>query len=159
PWRPGTVRLHGPFRRQPTEETAMRLIALAATVSAISFAAACGANGEAPSPQQATGAPLETRPANNPDQRPAFANQTRAPSVRTERAMTHAVVASGLSHPWGLALLPDGDWLVTERPGRMRVISSEGAIGDPIAGLPEVDARGQGGLLDVIVGPSFESDR
>jgi glucose/arabinose dehydrogenase len=68
-------------------------------------------------------------------------------------------VASGLVHPWGLALLPDGQWLVTEKPGRMRVVSAEGQISQPITGLPAVDARGQGGLLDVILSPTFGQDR
>lgn len=135
----------------------MRLIALAASASLLVLAAACGANGQdAPA---APGAPVETRPANNPDQKPAFEGQTRAPGVQSAVSMAHAVMASGLAHPWGLALLPDGQWLVTEKPGRMRVISAEGQIGAPITGLPAVDARGQGGLLDVIVGPSFGQDR
>jgi len=135
----------------------MRPIILAASASLLVLAAACGANGQdAPA---APGAPVETRPANNPDQKPAFEGQSRAPGVQTAVAMAHAVMASGLVHPWGLALLPDGQWLVTEKPGRMRVISAEGQIGAPIMGLPAVDARGQGGLLDVIVGPSFGQDR
>jgi len=135
----------------------MRLIALAASVSALTLAAACGANGQ--SAPQDPGTPLETRPANAPDQRPAFDGQTRAPGVRTEPALTHRVVASGLENPWGLALLPNGDWLVTEKPGRMRIVTAQGQIGEPITGLPAVDARGQGGLLDVVVGPSFAQDR
>ena len=132
----------------------MRPIVLAASASLLVLAAACGANGQTP-----PGAPVETRPANNPDQKPAFAGQTRAPGVRTEAALSHSVVASGLVHPWGLALLPDGQWLVTEKPGRMRVVSAEGRIGEPIAGLPAVAARGQGGLLDVILSPTFAQDR
>ena len=135
----------------------MRPIVLAASASLLVLAAACGANGQdAPA---APGAPVETRPANNPDQKPAFEGQTRAPGVRTEASMANAVVASGLVHPWGLALLPSGQWLVTEKPGRLRVISAEGQVGAPITGLPAVDARGQGGLLDVIVGPTFGQDR
>jgi glucose/arabinose dehydrogenase len=55
--------------------------------------------------------------------------------------------------------LPDGDLLVTERPGRLRIVSKSGAVGDPISGVPDVDARGQGGLLDVALSPAFESDR
>jgi len=139
----------------------MRPLALAASASLLVLAAACGANSEdgGQTPPAATGAPVETRPANNPDQKPAVDGQTRAPGVRTEVSMANAVVASGLVHPWGLALLPDGQWLVTEKPGRMRVVSAQGQIGAPIAGLPAVDARGQGGLLDVIVGPSFAQDR
>jgi len=133
----------------------MRPIILAASASLLVLAAACGANGQDAGP----GAPVETRPANNPDQKPAFEGQTRAPGVRTEAALTRRIVASGLVHPWGLALLPNGQWLVTERPGRLRVVSAEGQIGAPITGLPAVDARGQGGLLDVILGPTFAQDR
>jgi aldose sugar dehydrogenase len=65
----------------------------------------------------------------------------------------------GLSHPWGLAFLPDfersGRMLVTERPGRLRIVTARGEVGAPIAGVPEVDARGQGGLLDVALDPKF----
>ena len=133
----------------------MRPIVLAASASLLVLAAACGANGQDAAP----GAPVETRPANNPDQKPAFEGQTRAPGVRTEAPLSHSVVATGLVHPWGLALLPDGQWLVTEKPGRMRIVSADGQIGEPIAGLPAVAARGQGGLLDVILSPTFAQDR
>ncbi|HUH23673.1 MAG TPA: PQQ-dependent sugar dehydrogenase, partial [Brevundimonas sp.] len=82
----------------------MRLKVLAAAVSTLTLAAACGAEGQnAPT---APGQPVESRAANGAGQTPAFAGQTRAPSVRTERALNHSVVASGLEHPWGLALLP-----------------------------------------------------
>lgn len=137
----------------------MRLIVAAASTSLLVLAAACGANSESAGATPQAGAPLETRPANNPDQQPAFAGQTRAPGVKTEQAMSHTVVASGLVYPWGLAALPDGRWLVTEKPGRLRIITAQGQVGEPVAGLPAVDARGQGGLLDVIVGPSFAQDR
>ena len=60
--------------------------------------------------------------------------------------MQVTVLARGLVHPWAVEPLPDGDFLVTERPGRMRVITAAGQVGEPITGLPEVDARGQGGL-------------
>ncbi len=137
----------------------MRLIVAAASTSLLVLAAACGANGESAETTSQSGAPLETRPASNPDQRPAFPGQTRAPAVKTEQAMSHTVVASGLVHPWGLAALPDGRWLVTEKPGRMRLVTAQGQVGEPIQGLPAVDARGQGGLLDVVVGPGFAQDR
>ncbi len=71
-------------------------------------------------------------------------------------------VARGLSHPWGLAFLPgEGDMrmLVTERDGRMRIVDARGQMGAPIEGLPPVDARGQGGLLDVVVHPQFAQNR
>ena len=69
------------------------------------------------------------------------------------------MVASGLDHPWGLALLPDGRWLVTERSGKLSIIGADGAKGPAIAGLPAVVAKGQGGLFDVAVGPTFAQDR
>lgn len=134
----------------------MRLLALAVSVSAVALAAACAVPGQ---DEARPGDPVETRAANAPDQQPAFAGQTRAPGVRTEVAMAHTVVASGLEEPWGLALLPDGRWLVTERPGRLRIITAAGAVGEPIAGLPAVDAQGQGGLLDIVTGPTFADDR
>ena len=137
----------------------MRLIVAAASTSLLVLAAACGANGESAETTSQSRAPLETRPASNPDQRPAFPGQTRAPAVKTEQAMSHTVVASGLVHPWGLAALPDGRWLVTEKPGRMRLVTAQGQVGEPIQGLPAVDARGQGGLLDVVVSPGFAQDR
>ena len=67
-------------------------------------------------------------------------------------------VAHGLKVPWSLAFLPDGRMLVTERPGRMRMVSPDGRFSEPLAGLPKVYAEGQGGLLDVVLGPGFVND-
>ncbi|MGL6059096.1 MAG: PQQ-dependent sugar dehydrogenase [Bradyrhizobium sp.] len=67
--------------------------------------------------------------------------------------------ASGLVHPWALALLPDGKLLVTERPGRMRIVSAEGQLSPPLKNVPEVWASGQGGLLDVIIDKGFADNR
>ena len=69
------------------------------------------------------------------------------------------VIASGLEHPWAVALLPDGRFLVTERPGRLRVIGTDGSVSAPLAGTPQVFAKGQGGLLDVVLDPDFGSNR
>jgi len=79
-----------------------------------------------------------------------------APSGETKVTVT--TIAGGLEHPWSLAFLPDGRMLVTERPGRMRYVTRDGALSEPIAGLPSVHAKGQGGLLDVILDPAFESN-
>ena len=68
-------------------------------------------------------------------------------------------VATGLVHPWALAFLPDGKMLVTERPGRMRIVSAEGQLSPPLKGVPEVWATGQGGLLDVITDRGFAQNR
>lgn len=68
-------------------------------------------------------------------------------------------VAAGLENPWGVAFLPDGRFLVTERPGRLRVIAPDGKASAPVAGLPEVAAGGQGGLLDVLADSDFARNR
>ena len=79
--------------------------------------------------------------------------ETRGPTIRV------TTVADGLDHPWAIAFLPDGGMLVTERPGRLRLLNADGNLSDPIAGVPEVDARGQGGLLDVTLDPAFAENR
>lgn len=77
----------------------------------------------------------------------------------TEKARIRVeTFADGLSHPWGLAFLPDGRMLVTERDGNLRLVSPEGELSEPLAGIPEVDARDQGGLLDVALDPDFENN-
>ena len=73
--------------------------------------------------------------------------------------VTAETIASGLEHPWALAFLPDGRILVTERPGRLRVVSPTGRVSEPLGGVPRVHAQGQGGLLDVAVGPKFTENR
>ncbi|KRE02129.1 hypothetical protein ASE63_07070 [Bosea sp. Root381] len=73
--------------------------------------------------------------------------------------LTVETVASGLEHPWGLAFLPDGRMLVTERPGRLRLVGTDGKLSPPITGVPNVAARGQGGLLDVALDPGFAQNR
>jgi len=82
----------------------------------------------------------------------------QVPSCGTADSRT-VTVARGLDHPWGLAFLPDGSMLVTERPGRLRRITGEGQASAPIEGVPVVDARGQGGLLDVALDPGFARNR
>src|SRR4051812_13421165 len=67
--------------------------------------------------------------------------------------------AGGLAHPWGMAFLPDGRLLVTERPGRLRIVSPNGPLSEPLAGVPQVFAQGQGGLLDVALDPDFGQNR
>lgn len=130
-----------------------RLLAL----PALALALAC-ATAEAQTPRPGCQA-LETRSANASSQRPAFAGQTRACAAPRSAAFKVAVLATGLVRPWAVEPLPDGALLVTEKPGRMRIVSARGDVGPPLGGLPAVDAGGQGGLLDVALSPSFASDR
>jgi glucose/arabinose dehydrogenase len=92
-------------------------------------------------------------------QQPAFAAQ-RSPTPAS-RAVPGKVTeyAKGLERPWGLAFLPDGRLLVTERPGRLRIVDRSGRVSAPLAGVPQVYARGQGGLLDVAVEPEFAQSK
>jgi len=136
----------------------MRLSALTAAVSIFALVAACGGNGETASTMQ-TGEPVETNAANAPIQQPAFEGQTRAPGVQTTVSMTSETVAEGLESPWGLVPLPEGGFLVTEKPGRLRLVSADGEIGEPITGVPTVVSDRQAGLLDVELSPDFASDR
>lgn len=78
--------------------------------------------------------------------------------AQAELTLKAVKVADGLSHPWSLAFLPDGRMLVTERPGRLRVISPEGRVSEPVAGLPPVHAANQCGLLEVLPHPNFKAD-
>ena len=89
---------------------------------------------------------------------PADAQQPQRFSTQKADILVETV-ARGLENPWSLAFLPDGRMLVTERPGRLRLVGRGGAISAPLEGTPEVVASGQGGLLDVILGPDFETSR
>ncbi|MCC6923987.1 MAG: PQQ-dependent sugar dehydrogenase, partial [Nitrosomonas sp.] len=78
---------------------------------------------------------------------------------RIQTAFDVKLVARGLFHPWGMAFLPDGRMLVTERIGRLRIVNPDGQIADPVKGVPAVFAEQQGGLLDVALDPNFATNR
>lgn len=106
------------------------------------------------------GKPVETAPPNVPGFKPAFAEQTRAPGVHTKATFKVTEVASGLSEPWAIAFLPDGRMLVTEKHhGELRVVSPDGKLSPPVSGVPKVDGRDQGGLLDVELAASFATSK
>jgi glucose/arabinose dehydrogenase len=107
----------------------------------------------------ATTASAQTAPPNAPDQKPAFPGQTRAPAPAQASAVGTTTVAEGIQGGWGFVFLPDGRMLVTEKAGRLRLIGKEARPGPPLAGVPAVDSRGQGGLLDVALSPGFAQDR
>ena len=143
---------------------------------------ACGQNPQSDSktkPATSTNncQPLETSEPNAEEQKPTFPEQTRACGVETKTAYEVSVVAKGLNKPWAVEPLPDGDFLITEKDGKMRIVSKDGKIGEPLAGLqpigsgsgsvteasklgglPPITARQQGGLLDVALSPNFKQD-
>jgi glucose/arabinose dehydrogenase len=88
----------------------------------------------------------------------ASAAQDRIIETETGPLKVEAI-AQGLDHPWGLSFLPDGRMLVTERPGRLRIVAQDGTLSEPLQGLPEIAASGQGGLLDVTLDPDFKDNR
>jgi glucose/arabinose dehydrogenase len=91
-----------------------------------------------------------------PAQNPALQSPTPGSTPDVVRAVT---IAEGLENPWGLEFLPDGRMLVTERPGRLRIVTEDGKVSAPLPGVPAVLARNQGGLLDVAIDPEFEQNR
>jgi glucose/arabinose dehydrogenase len=117
--------------------------------------AQASASAKASADRSAGQAGVDPRPANNPEQKPAHAGQTDAPEKKSGVAFDVVTVAEALQNPWGMAFLPGGKMLITERPGRLRVLSADGKLSAPVTGLPAVDARGQGGLLDVALDPAF----
>jgi glucose/arabinose dehydrogenase len=86
---------------------------------------------------------------------PAAGAQTDAPKPEQPSRVKAETFAAGLSHPWGMQFLPDGRILVTEKPGRLRIVGKDGKAGPAIGGVPEVFAKGQGGLLDVLLAKDF----
>ena len=103
---------------------------------------------------------MNVRPPNGQGQSPAFAGQTRAPEQKLNVPFQVVTVTEGLVNPWGLAFLPGGKMLITERPGRLRVVSADGKqMSAPVTGLPAVDANGQGGLLGIALDPAFQTNQ
>ena len=90
----------------------------------------------------------------------SLAQAPRSPTPAPVNGVVQAeTVAKGFEHPWALAFLPDGRILVTERPGRLRIVEGDGRVSKPVDGVPRVFARGQGGLLDVALDPRFAENR
>jgi aldose sugar dehydrogenase len=108
--------------------------------------------------QPEVGAPVETLPKNK-NYPSAFEGQTRIGGVKTSTPIQHSVITSDLSSPWGIASLPDGRFLITQKRGQLRIVSTAGAVSNPITGPPAVNAGGQGGLLGLCIDPQFATNR
>jgi glucose/arabinose dehydrogenase len=92
-------------------------------------------------------------------QTPAAPGQKSPTPATQSNTLKVETVATGLVNPWGLAIAPDGRMLVTERPGRLRWVSTDGKLSEPLTGVPAVAASGQGGLLDITLDPAFATNR
>jgi aldose sugar dehydrogenase len=142
----------------------VRIPIVAAVLISVSATSAIAQQaGVDPKPQTPAGqtpaSGVDPRPPNATGQTPAFPGQTRAPERKSDVAFNVMTVAEGLQNPWGMAFLPGGRFLVTEKqPGRLRIVAADGKLSEPVAGLPPVDARNQGGLLDVSLDPAFASN-
>lgn len=101
----------------------------------------------------------ETADKNSPEYQPAFAGQTRVPGVKTTIPYQVEVINSDLQKPWGIINLPDGRFLITSKTGYLNIVSADGKTISKVEGLPKVDAKGQGGLLDVALYPDFATNR
>jgi glucose/arabinose dehydrogenase len=104
------------------------------------------------------GPPVETNPPNT-DYTPAFEGQTRIGSVETTTPIAASIITSSLNSPWGITNLPDGRFLITEKGGELRIVTTSGSVGTSINGLPAVNSSGQGGLLGVCIDPQFTTNR
>lgn len=101
----------------------------------------------------------ETAPKNSPEYQPAFAGQTRIEGVKTSTAYKVDVIKTDLDRPWGITDLPDGRLLITSKNGYLNLVSADGNTTTKIEGLPKVDPKGQGGLLDIVLDPEFSTNR
>jgi aldose sugar dehydrogenase len=106
----------------------------------------------------AAGAPVQQGAPNKKDAVPAFPGQTRAPEVRSNVRLKVETVVDGIDHPWGSALLPDGSLLVTSKSGKLWLVKPQQGKTE-VTGVPAVDNRGQGGLLDISLSPDFATSR
>lgn len=102
--------------------------------------------------------PVETQKP-NADYKPAFEGQTRVNAVTTSTPFEGVVIAEGLKSPWGIAELPDGRLLITQKEGTLCIVDAAGKLSEPITGLPKVDPSGQGGTFGIALDPNFASNR
>ncbi len=108
--------------------------------------------------QQSSSTSVETKNPNS-NYKPAFEGQTRIGAVVTKTAYEVKMLDSTLRSPWGIAPLPDGRFIVTEKEGNMRIISATGKPGEHISGVPKVNSRSQGGLLGICIDPAFSTNK
>jgi aldose sugar dehydrogenase len=102
--------------------------------------------------------PVETKKPNS-DYKPAFAGQTRIKGVKTSTPYKVEKIAEKIGRPWAITLLPDGRWIITDKTGFMTLFTADGKLLKKVTGFPEVDAAGQGGMLDVAIDPAYTKNK
>lgn len=154
------------MRERSVERPLLRLsvcLAVSCVTGTIAVGAAELSSGEVAAPSQPSAAKCAPSryAADTYFPAPVFPRQTRAPAAVQSRGYKVEVLAKGLAHPWALAFLPDARMLVTERPGRLRIVDRSGTISKPIAGMPAIEEwrPEDGGLHDLLLDPQFETNR
>lgn len=133
-------------------------IYLTAISAAFFTLAGCADDDKSTTAPIVTGPPVESSDPNT-NYTPAFSGQTRANGAQTTTSYGFDILTTALASPWGITGLPDGRLLVTEKGGSLRIVTQAGVVSNPITGLPQVNADGQGGLLGICLDPDFESNR
>ena len=113
----------------------------------------------APQYQLEKGKPIDPRPSSKTDDHPSWEGQTHAPYEPSGVAYTVTTITDKLVAPWSIAFLPGGKMLVTEKQGNMRIVSADGTVSEPLAGVPMVHFQGQVGLLDLALDKNFAQNR
>ena len=141
------------------------LIFKSAALLSILYLTACTGNSKTSSSEQNTviangmSSNPETSEKNAPNFQSAFKGQTRIEGMKTKTAYDVEIINSDLGKPWGITSLPDGRFLITEKSGFINIVSADGKTISKVEGFPKVDARAQGGLLDVALDPDFKNNR
>lgn len=120
------------------------------------FILACSTHGT--SNGQGADSSVEKNPPNS-NYKPAFAGQTRIAAIKTTTPYNVTILTKDLDKPWGIAVMPDGRLLITQKTGTMRIAKADGSLSAAITGLPQVNASGQGGLLGLTLDPQFSTNR
>jgi aldose sugar dehydrogenase len=136
----------------------MRFVTCILSISLSVFLATCNKKQEQAQVQTPEGTPVETEEP-NAKYKPAFAGQTRVQGVKTKTPIETKILTNALKKPWGIAPLPDGRLLITEKGGTLRIADGSGNLSEEIKGIPEVNDSGQGGLLGITIDPNFAQNR
>ena len=126
-------------------------------IATLFLATTISCSGNAQKEQSGNQNPESSSP--NTSIKPAFSGQTRIAGIETKTPYKVEVIAENLGKPWGIVNFPNSKFLITEKSGFAYIINSDGKISSKITGFPEVDSRGQGGLLDIALDPDFENNR